>query len=374
MSESPPQGLVIDYTEMTAIPVIQYDSSSNAIIFDNPVQTTGGIASSDQTPLSFNSPAVFNSGISAGVNADFSQFVPMPLPSDPMSLNIPAINSMGTLQATDILIAKNGSMSLYVDSSGTRFYSDITVDGNIINTELQNQLNLKAPLDNPSFTGTVTGITKSMVGLDNVDNTTDLLKPISTATQTALDLKANLASPAFTGTVTGITKAMVGLGNVDNTTDLLKPVSTATQTALDLKANLNNPTFTGTLTAPTINASTALQIGGVSSDTLYQQRAFIMAVIPVGTTGQAVSGVSWNGTATSFTVTKTGTGAYRFDWTPALPSTYVFMGNLRNAAGFVSFNGAGTAGLNCQTYNFSGSTVAQADISSGFHVMLFRNP
>jgi hypothetical protein len=32
----------------------------------------------------------------------------------------------------------------------------------------------------------------------------------------ALNLKANLASPSFTGTVSGITKVMVGLGNVDN--------------------------------------------------------------------------------------------------------------------------------------------------------------
>ena len=69
-----------------------------------------------------------------------------------------------------------------------------------------------------------------------------------------------------------------------------------------------------------------------------------MAVIPVGTSGQVVSGVSWNGTATSFTVTKNCTGAYRFDWTPALPSTYIFHGNLRNTPGFVSFNGAGTSG------------------------------
>ncbi len=35
-----------------------------------------------------------------------------------------------------------------------------------------------------------------------------------------------------------VTKTQVGLGNVDNTTDAGKPVSTATQTALDLKANL----------------------------------------------------------------------------------------------------------------------------------------
>jgi hypothetical protein len=60
---------------------------------------------------------------------------------------------------------------------------------------------------------------------------------------------APLASPTFTGTVGGITKSMVGLGNVDNTTDAGKPVSTAVQTALDLKAPLASPTFTGTVTA-----------------------------------------------------------------------------------------------------------------------------
>lgn len=96
----------------------------------------------------------------------------------------------------------------------------------------------------------VTGLTKSSVGLGNVDNTADTAKPVSTAQQTALDLKANIASPTFTGTVSGITKTMVGLGSVDNTADTAKPVSTAQQTALDLKANLASPTFTGTVTVP----------------------------------------------------------------------------------------------------------------------------
>ena len=58
-----------------------------------------------------------------------------------------------------------------------------------------------------------------MIGLGNVDNTTDLNKPVSSATQAALDLKAPLDNPSFTGTVNGITKDMVGLNNVDNTTD-----------------------------------------------------------------------------------------------------------------------------------------------------------
>ena len=52
---------------------------------------------------------------------------------------------------------------------------------------------------------------------------------------TALAAKSNIASPTFTGTVGGITKTMVGLGNVDNVADASKPVSTAQQTALDAK-------------------------------------------------------------------------------------------------------------------------------------------
>ena len=78
-------------------------------------------------------------------------------------------------------------------------------------TALTTTVNLKAPLASPTFTGTVSGITKSMVGLSNVDNTTDLLKPISTATQTSLDLKAPLASPTFTGTVDFSTATVTGL-------------------------------------------------------------------------------------------------------------------------------------------------------------------
>lgn len=84
------------------------------------------------------------------------------------------------------------------------------------------------------FTGAVT---KTQLGLNNVDNTSDAAKPVSTATQAALNLKAPLASPTFTGTVSGVSKAMVGLGNVDNTSDAAKPVSTAQAAAIGAKAN-----------------------------------------------------------------------------------------------------------------------------------------
>jgi hypothetical protein len=45
-------------------------------------------------------------------------------------------------------------------------------------------------------------LNKSVVGLGNVNNTSDVDKPVSTAQQDALDLKANIASPSFTGTAT----------------------------------------------------------------------------------------------------------------------------------------------------------------------------
>lgn len=100
---------------------------------------------------------------------------------------------------------------------------------------------------------------KAKVGLANVDDTSDLDKPISTATQNALDLKYDTSNPANyvdafgaaaaapvqsvagkIGAVT-LTSSDVGLGNVDNTSDLNKPISTATQLALNDKYDASNP-------------------------------------------------------------------------------------------------------------------------------------
>ena len=149
------------------------------------------------------------------------------------------------------------------------------VDG--VTSAIQAQIDLKAPLANPTFTGTVAGITSTMVGLGNVDNTSDANKPVSTATQTALDLKAPSANPTFTGTVTGVTATHVGLGSVNNTSDADKPVSTATQTALDLKANLASPTFTGTPTLPTGTIATTQTAG--NNTTAVATTAFIQTAL-----------------------------------------------------------------------------------------------
>jgi len=131
------------------------------------------------------------------------------------------------------------------------------------------------------------GTTSSDVGLGNVDNTSDLDKPISTLQQDALDLKYDNSNPNgfetpseldirdtnnrdrsnhtgtqlantisdFDNSVTSsthanltnnphaVTKAQVGLSNVDNTSDINKPISTLQQDALNLKKDIFDPQF-----------------------------------------------------------------------------------------------------------------------------------
>lgn len=92
----------------------------------------------------------------------------------------------------------------------------------------------------------VSDINHVTLELPNVDNTSDVDKPVSTAQSTAIGVvqtdinnhEADLANPH------AVTQTQVGLGNVDNTSDANKPISTATQTALDLKVDTTDATLT----------------------------------------------------------------------------------------------------------------------------------
>lgn len=99
------------------------------------------------------------------------------------------------------------------------------------------------------------GVTKSQIGLSNVPNVTtnDQTPTYSDTTNFTTLTSGEKLSVAFakiklaiTNLVShisnssnphGVTKSQVGLGNVDNTSDINKPISTATQTALDTKQN-----------------------------------------------------------------------------------------------------------------------------------------
>ena len=184
----------------------------------------------------------FTAVIPATSTANFSDLVPtIPSPVPPASLDtLTADLVAGPSDTNTALNALNATASTAdrarANHTGVQAQSTVT--------NLVSDLALKAPLASPAFTGTPTGITKTHVGLSNVDNTSDVNKPVSTATTTQLNLKAPLASPAFTGTPTGITKTHVGLGNVDNTSDANKPISTAQAAALAVKSDdLDNSDF-----------------------------------------------------------------------------------------------------------------------------------
>jgi len=53
-------GLVVKYDDMTPIPVISYNQTNNALVFNSTVQTPAGIASAESETLELNSPAFLN--------------------------------------------------------------------------------------------------------------------------------------------------------------------------------------------------------------------------------------------------------------------------------------------------------------------------
>src|SRR6186997_1338688 len=87
----------------------------------------------------------------------------------------------------------NCASSATTDSMRTNIYNGIngrTATADSMRTNIYNAMNGK--LGTAGNGGSLTGLTKTQVGLANVDNTTDAGKPVSSATQTALNLKANL--------------------------------------------------------------------------------------------------------------------------------------------------------------------------------------
>jgi hypothetical protein len=99
---------------------------------------------------------------------------------------------LGGTSPSDILFPTQKAVKEYVTANAS---SGGVADGGITTIKLADGAVTDAKLG--------TGVNKSKVGLGNVDNTSDALKPISTATQSALDLKANLTDLEHSGDVTG---------------------------------------------------------------------------------------------------------------------------------------------------------------------------
>lgn len=255
-------------------------------------------------------------------------------------------NLVGTQAASRLLRSDGTNVTLSQVGLTTDVIGVLPIVNGGTNSSTQNWVDLttaQSIAGNKTFTGNIAGISSGMIGLGNVNNTSDLSKPISTLTQSALNLKADLvggfipssqlpsyvddvlefanlaAFPAtgesgkiyvalntnltyrWTGSVYsnmspslalgitsstayrgdfgdiaynhsqiiagnphGLTTTLIGLGNVNNTADANKPVSVTQQTALNLKANLLSPSFTtpnlGTPSAGILTNATGLSL------------------------------------------------------------------------------------------------------------------
>lgn len=143
-------------------------------------------------------------------------------------------NNLNTDDEKEALSAKQGKILNELIVKLSEALQNTSGDINeSINDVLSNLTAHKNDKDNPHK------VNKTQVGLGNVDNTSDVDKPISTATEMRLSALDN-ALDTHTGNKSNphnVTKAQVGLGNVDNTADSAKKVLSATKFTTARKIN-----------------------------------------------------------------------------------------------------------------------------------------
>lgn len=274
---------------------------SNLILLDNQVfgaqAISSNIANSAYIPTSAIIGYSGGTGVSDGDKGDIT------------------VSGSGATWTVDNLAITNAKLAGSIAASKL-VGSDITLAQSQI-TNLTTDLGAKAPLASPTFTGTVSGITKTMVGLGNVDNTSDTNKPISTAQQTALDLKAPLASPTFTGNPIVPTQA---------------PGSNNTRIASTAYVDLAVAEVSGgsiaDLSVTDAKLATDIKVGSLAALNTTVKTSVVAAINEVKATAS-----SWTMVKKTSNTTKTADGTVASD--PALQitllanTTYVIRGNIK---------------------------------------------
>ncbi|MFM1774721.1 MAG: hypothetical protein RJA53_331 [Bacteroidota bacterium] len=216
-------------------------------------------------------------------------------------------SATSTLGTSDVLFPTQNAVKTYVDAAvaGVTITDGSITDSKIISVSASKITGVVAIANGGTGASTTTAA-KTNLAINNVDNTSDVNKPISTLTQAAIDTKENTVNKSATTTlgtsdilfptqnavktyvdaaVAGVTitdgsitdskiisvsagkltgvvaianggtgastitaaKTNFALNNVDNTSDVNKPISILTQAALDVKENTANKSATTTL-------------------------------------------------------------------------------------------------------------------------------
>ena len=183
--------------------------------------------------------------------------------------NIVVTDSLPSEGLEDVLYVKTPDYLIYQWANGS--YREIGGK----DEDLRNEFIIHKSTPNPH------NITKDTVGLGNVDNTSDLDKPISTAVQEALTTLGNTLDTGLTTASEelrthvrnkenphNVTAELLGLGLVDNTRDLEKPISYAVQTALEGKVSYEDikDTLASTETSKALSARQGSVLDGKISE------------------------------------------------------------------------------------------------------------
>lgn len=183
--------------------------------------------------------------------------------------NIIVTDSLPAEGLEDVLYVKTPDYLIYQWANGS--YREIGGK----DEDLRNEFIIHKSSLNPH------NITKDTIGLGNVDDTSDLDKPISTAVQEALNTLGNTIDTGLTTSSEelrthvrnkenphNVTAELLGLGLVDNTRDLEKPISYAVQTALEGKVSYEDikDTLASTETSKALSARQGSVLDGKISE------------------------------------------------------------------------------------------------------------
>ena len=295
-------------TDPTADRTITFPDAAGTVI------TTGNL--SDITNIGVFTSTITMEGSTAN---DFELTLSAGDPTADRTLTFPdATDTLVGRATTDTLTNKSISLGSNTVTSTLAQLNTAVSDADVASlagSETLTNKTLTSPVIN-----TPTGITKTDVGLANVDNTTDANKPVSTATQTALDLKANLSAPAFTGTATAVNLTISGDLTVNGTTTNINSTSLVVEdknivlgdaaTPTDTTADGGGITLKGT-TDKTLNWVDATDAWTSSEDfNLLTGKVYEIngtSVLSGSTLGSGVTGSSLTSVGTITSGTWTGT-------------------------------------------------------------------